>query len=152
MPRIMFLIKKLPPSGQLSLNRQTFWISVQYPTALRIHQIHVRGRIAGESPSHWRFEGSNDDVKWDVLLSPPTPTYLSSSLNVFDIPYSATAYHRFKLFVIQGSGVNCGLRYLQLFPYSVVQIFFLYIIKNALDFQYVRVKNNVYSSVLSIYK
>lgn len=97
-----------------------FWISVQYPTAVRIHQIHVRGRIARESPSHWRFERSNDDVNWDVLLSPPNPTYLSSSLNVFDIRYSATAYHRFRLFVIQGSGVNCGLIYLQLFPYSVV--------------------------------
>lgn len=78
-------------------------------------QVSVYGGGAGNVPTSWNFEGSNDGVTWDVLHN-VTYTLVSSDIYLSPTFANTTSYSRYRIRVLTNNGgTNLGLDEIEMY-------------------------------------
>lgn len=89
------------------------WLSVDLSTPQLVNAYKVVARTSAvltQSPKTWTFEGSHDNISWDVLDTQTVVWSYGNEPKVFSIP-NETAYRYYRIYITanQGGVANTGL-------------------------------------------
>jgi len=103
----------------VATTKDSSWIQVKCPEAVRLHKFLLRGRRSGTDRIYsWRLEASNDAINWGTSYN-TNNTFIGNTTQFFTTSISPLC-KLYKITVLGAAGNNLGLSYFQIFTYDII--------------------------------